>query len=145
MTASPATAPLLAATPAPAAGPAPIDALARLAEVPAFLAWSITATGLMLGVAIVLVTVRLLRGPSLADRVISLDLLGTVAAAAIGLYAVARNEPVYLYVAMAIALLLFVGTVAFAYYIERGSRTAPAPVDSPPPSGDAPSIRETES
>lgn len=106
------------------AGPAPIDALARIAEVPEFLVWSITAAGAMLGVAIVLVTVRLLRGPSLADRVIALDLLGTVTAAAIGLYAVARNEPVYLYVAMAIALLLFVGTVAFAYYIDRGSRTS---------------------
>lgn len=109
-----------------AAAPAPIDVLARVAEVPAFLAWSITVTGVMLGVAIVLVTIRLLRGPSLADRVISLDLLGTITAAAIGLYAVARNEPVYLYVAMAIALLLFVGTVAFAYYIERGSRTSTA-------------------
>jgi multicomponent Na+:H+ antiporter subunit F len=90
------------------------------------LGWPVTATGLMLGLAIVLITIRLLRGPSLADRVIALDLLGTVTAAAIGLYAVARDEPVYLYVAMAIALLLFVGTVAFAYYIERGPRPAPA-------------------
>lgn len=137
--------PLATAATAVSDASAPLEPLVRLAEVPAFLTWSITATGAMLGVAIVFITIRLLRGPSLADRVIALDLLGTVAAAAIGLHAVARNEPVYLYVAMAIALLLFVGTVAFAYYIERGSRTAPAPVDSPPPSGDAPSIRETES
>jgi len=137
--------PIATAAPAVASDPAPIDPLARLAEVPAFLAWSITATGVMLGVAIVLVTIRLLRGPSLADRVISLDLLGTVAAAAIGLYAVARNEPVYLYVAMAIALLLFVGTVAFAYYIERGSRISPSPATSSPTSDDATSSRGTES
>ena len=136
-------APLATAAPAVSEASAPIDPLARLAELPAFLTWSITATGVMLGVAIVLVTIRLLRGPSLADRVISLDLLGTVAAAAIGLYAVARNEPVYLYVAMAIALLLFVGTVAFAYYIERGSRMTPSP--SPATSAASPSDDEATS
>lgn len=91
--------------------------------------WSIMAAGGMLGVAIVLVTVRLLRGPTLADRVVALDLLGTVTAGAIGLYAVASNQPVHLFVAISIALLLFVGTVAFAWYIER-TQSSPNAIDS---------------
>lgn len=84
-----------------------------------FLDASLLFAGLMLGAAIVLVAIRLLRGPSLPDRVIALDLLGTVAAGAVGIFAIEREEPVILYVAILLALLLFVGTVAFSYYLER--------------------------
>lgn len=88
-----------------------------------FLDASLLFAGLMLGASIVLVAIRLLRGPSLSDRVIALDLLGTIAAGAVGILAIEREEPVILYVAILLALLLFVGTVAFSYYLER----SPAP------------------
>lgn len=91
-----------------------------------FLDGSLLAAGIMLGVAILLVVVRLLRGPSLPDRVIALDLLGTIAAGAVGILAIDRDEPVILYVAILLALLLFVGTVAFGFYLERGGSAAKA-------------------
>ena len=90
-----------------------------------FLDASLLLAGLMLGASIVLVAIRLLRGPSLPDRVIALDLLGTIAAGAVGIFAIEREEPVILYVAILLALLLFVGTVAFSYYLERSPVSKP--------------------
>lgn len=74
----------------------------------------------LLSVAIVLTLSRLVRGPSLPDRVVALDLLGTLGIGVIAVYAIATNQPVFLDVAIILALISFLGTVAFAYYLERG-------------------------
>ncbi len=71
----------------------------------------------LLGVALLLAFVRLARGPSLPDRVVALDVVATVMVGMTGLYAVAESEPVFLRVAMIVALVNFIGTVAFAYYL----------------------------
>jgi multicomponent Na+:H+ antiporter subunit F len=73
---------------------------------------------LALAAAMVLAMVRLLRGPSLPDRVVALDLMTTIGMAMCGVYAVAHNQPVFLDVAIVMALITFVGTVAFARYLE---------------------------
>ena len=73
----------------------------------------------LLSAAMILAFVRVLRGPSLPDRVVALDLLATVGVGIIAAYAVVTNQPVFLDVAVVLALLAFLGTVAFAYYIER--------------------------
>jgi len=72
-----------------------------------------------LALAIVLTVIRLLRGPSLPDRVMALDLLTTLGIGVIAVYAIATDQPAFLDVAIATALISFLGTVAFAYYIER--------------------------
>lgn len=72
-----------------------------------------------LALAIVLTVIRLLRGPSLPDRVLALDLLTTLGIGVIATYAIATDQPAFLDVAIASALVSFLGTVAFAYYIER--------------------------
>ncbi|MGQ9848765.1 MAG: cation:proton antiporter [Aggregatilineaceae bacterium] len=72
-----------------------------------------------LALAIVLTVIRLLRGPSLPDRVMALDLLTTLGIGVIAIYAIATDQPAFLDVAIATALISFLGTVAFAYYIER--------------------------
>ena len=68
---------------------------------------------------ILLALVRLLRGPSLADRIVALDLMTTIGVAICGLYAVIHDQPVFLDVAIVMALIAFVGTVAFARYLEE--------------------------
>jgi multicomponent Na+:H+ antiporter subunit F len=73
----------------------------------------------LLALACVLAVVRLLRGPHLADRVVALDLLTAAAAGVAATYAVATDQTVYLDVAVLLALVSFVGTVAFARYVER--------------------------
>jgi len=73
----------------------------------------------VMSLALVLALVRLVRGPTLSDRVIALDLTGTVGMGMIAAYAIARDLPVLLDVAIVLALLSFLGTVAFARYLER--------------------------
>jgi multicomponent Na+:H+ antiporter subunit F len=63
---------------------------------------------------------RLLRGPSLPDRVVALDLLAIQAVGMIAAHAVRSNQTIYLDVALALALIAFLGTIAFAFHIEKG-------------------------
>jgi multicomponent Na+:H+ antiporter subunit F len=72
----------------------------------------------LLGLTLVLSLVRLMRGPSLADRIVALDLMTTIGVAFCGLYAVLTDQPVFLDVAVVMALIAFVGTVAFARFLE---------------------------
>jgi multicomponent Na+:H+ antiporter subunit F len=73
----------------------------------------------LLGLAVVIVFVRLARGPSLPDRVVALDLLATLAIGIVAAYAITTDQPVLLDVASVLALLAFLGTVAFARYLEK--------------------------
>jgi multicomponent Na+:H+ antiporter subunit F len=73
----------------------------------------------VLALAVVLGFVRLLRGPSLPDRVVAFDLLATVGVGISAVYSMAYDQPVFLDVAVVLALISFVGTVAFARYIEE--------------------------
>lgn len=72
--------------------------------------------------AILIAFVRLLLGPTLADRAVVLDLLTNLAQGSIALYAIAMRQSALLDVSIAIALISFLGTVAFARYIEKGAR-----------------------
>lgn len=76
----------------------------------------------ILSVAVVLAFIRLVRGPSLPDRVVALDLLSTVAVGIITVTAIETGQPILLEVAIVLALISFLGTVAFARYIERRTR-----------------------
>lgn len=73
----------------------------------------------MICIAIGLGLLRLLRGPSLPDRVVALDFMASLGIGFIAVYAIATNQPVFLDVATVLALVSFLGTVAFAYYIQR--------------------------
>lgn len=73
----------------------------------------------ILALAMMLAFVRLLRGPSLPDRVVAVDLLTTLSIGIIATYAIATEQTALLDVAIVLALVSFLGTVAFAYYIER--------------------------
>ena len=73
----------------------------------------------MLGVALILALARLVRGPTLPDRVVALDLISAEVVAFVCTYAIATGQPVLLDVAIALALVAFLGTIAFAQYVER--------------------------
>ncbi|MFD2967604.1 monovalent cation/H+ antiporter complex subunit F [Sphingobacterium bambusae] len=73
----------------------------------------------ILAIAVMLVFIRLFKGPSLVDRVISLDLIITTGIGIITVYSIRSNQEVFLDVAIILALIAFLGTVAFAYYIEK--------------------------
>lgn len=76
---------------------------------------------IMLMAAVILAFLRLLRGPTVPDRVAALDLISTLAAGIIAVETMALNEPLLLRAAVVLALVTFVGTVAFARYIQKGA------------------------
>ncbi len=73
----------------------------------------------ILSIAILLVFIRFLMGPALSDRVVALDLLITIGIATIAVYAMISDQSAFLDIAMIFALIAFLGTVAFSYYLEK--------------------------
>lgn len=72
----------------------------------------------LLSITILLSFLRLLRGPTLPDRVVALDMLTSVGIGVTAVYAVLTDQPVFLDVATILALISFLGTIAFARYID---------------------------
>lgn len=73
----------------------------------------------VLGVSTLLVLLRLVRGPSVPDRVVSLDLIAQIIVAGIAVGLAATREDTYLAVLVAVSLLSFVGTTTVARFVER--------------------------
>lgn len=73
----------------------------------------------VLAVSALLIFIRFLIGPTLSDRVVALDLLITTGIGMIAVYSITTNQPTFLDIAMILALIAFLGTVAFSYYIEK--------------------------
>lgn len=84
--------------------------------------------GLLEGAMVVLVAgvimsvVRLLRGPGIADRAVALDQIAVQSVGIVILYSMRVDDPVYLDAALVVGLVGFLGTLAFARYIERGAK-----------------------
>ena len=76
---------------------------------------------LLLIAAMLLSGVRIVNGPHVTDRVVALDMLSLLGVAAAGLAAVASDAMAFVDVALGVALVGFLATVAFAAFIERGS------------------------
>jgi multicomponent Na+:H+ antiporter subunit F len=81
--------------------------------------YATTAALVMLTVALLLAVLRLVRGPTLPDRVLALDTLTTLAIGYISIIAIRTGIGLYVDIAIAIGLVGFLATVAFARYIVR--------------------------
>ena len=75
---------------------------------------------IMLGVALMIAVVRLVQGPTLPDRIVAMDLVGVLVVGLIVVLAASTQVEATLDAAIVIALLGFVGTIAYATYVERG-------------------------
>jgi multicomponent Na+:H+ antiporter subunit F len=73
-----------------------------------------------LGVALLLAVVRLVKGPTLPDRIVAMDLVGVLVVGLIVVLAASTEVRATLDAAIVIALIGFVGTVAYATYVQRG-------------------------
>ena len=90
-----------------------------LAEHSQIVGWAIGVTTVLTVLGLVFSFVRLIKGPSLPDRVVAIDLVTVLAVAIVGLLALTYGEPDFLDIALALALVAFLATVAFAWYAER--------------------------
>lgn len=83
------------------------------------LAWAVQATVLLTVLGLGCSFARLIKGPTLPDRVVSVDVITVLAVAVVGLLAVAHDDADLLDVAVALALVAFLATLAFAWYADR--------------------------
>jgi multisubunit Na+/H+ antiporter MnhF subunit len=73
-----------------------------------------------IGVALLLAVARLVKGPTLPDRIVAMDLIGVLVVGLIVVLAASSGVRATLDAAVVIALIGFVGTVAYATYVQRG-------------------------
>lgn len=81
---------------------------------------------LVLALTLVAAAFRVVQGPHLADRVVALDLVAYVSVCLIASGAMLTDEGPLLDVALVLSLLAFLGTVAFARFLERTHSAAPS-------------------
>jgi multicomponent Na+:H+ antiporter subunit F len=77
------------------------------------------AAGLAI-LSILISFVRLVKGPTTADRTVALDVMTIIAVSVIVYIAASTGRIIYLDVAMIYGLISFLGVVAIARYLERG-------------------------
>ena len=73
-----------------------------------------------LGVALLVAFIRLVKGPTLPDRIVAMDLFGVLVVGVIVVLAGSSRVRATLDAAIVIALVGFLSTVAYATYVERG-------------------------
>ena len=80
-------------------------------------------TGLLVGAILFVVfdfilLIRIIKGPTVADRMCAADALDLVTACALVLYALYSGREIFLDIALVEALLGFISTVFVAHYLE---------------------------
>jgi multicomponent Na+:H+ antiporter subunit F len=74
----------------------------------------------ILATALLIALIRLVKGPTLPDRIVAMDLIGVLVVGLIVVLAASTGVRETLDAAIVIALIGFVATVAYATYVERG-------------------------
>ncbi|NQW19662.1 MAG: pH regulation protein F [Chloroflexi bacterium] len=87
-----------------------------------FLSISIDIAYVLLSLAGVATMWRLVRGPTLHDRIVALDVLSAIVVGLIGVIAIEAGESALVDVSLIVALVTFLGTVAFSIFLEVQKR-----------------------
>lgn len=72
----------------------------------------------IIGLSMLIVLYRIIKGPSIADRVVGLDLLMASTLAFLAVFAMLSESAVFLDAGIVLSLIAFIGTIAFAYYLQ---------------------------
>ncbi len=72
----------------------------------------------LVGLGILFAVIRLLKGPTPADRVVALDTFNIIVIGVIALLAYSFENSLYLDIAIVYAILAFIETIVFARYLE---------------------------
>lgn len=83
---------------------------------------ALLASELLLAAGLALALYRLVRGPTLPDRVVALDLAAVLVVGLVAVSSVRAGADVFLGAAVVLALLSFLGTVVFARFLRRSGR-----------------------
>jgi multicomponent Na+:H+ antiporter subunit F len=84
--------------------------------------WAENAALALFALAFLITVVRVILGPTLPDRIVALDMLVVVAVGFIAVIGIKTSFTLYVDVAIALALVGFLATVAFARFVmKRGA------------------------
>ena len=84
------------------------------------------ATLVLMTLAVVLTVIRLILGPTLADRILALDMITMLAVGYIAAFAIRTGFTLYIDIAISMGLLGFLSTVAFARFLLKKTETRQA-------------------
>lgn len=84
------------------------------------LSWSLLVALILLGAAMVIAAVRMLRGPRAQDRIMAFDAFYVNAMLLLLVFGMRTGSTLYFEAALVIALLGFVATLALAKFLMRG-------------------------
>ncbi len=73
----------------------------------------------MLLAALVLASARLMKGPSVNDRIAAMDVIAAVVMGFVLVYSVMINNSIYFDIPVIISLISFIGTVAVSTYLKH--------------------------
>lgn len=93
------------------------------------IAWATTALVIASLLALALASVRLVRGPTDADRIVALDIFLAAGVALAVAASLLTARTVFLDVAIGLALVGFVGTIGWARLVEQARPTDTRPAD----------------
>ncbi|MGM0694754.1 MAG: monovalent cation/H+ antiporter complex subunit F [Pseudomonadota bacterium] len=74
----------------------------------------------IMSLALILAFVRVVRGPSLPDRVVALELFASTVVGLVGVYAIKSGVSSFIDAAIVIALMGFLAAIGFSRFLERG-------------------------
>lgn len=80
-----------------------------------------TICHILLSLALAMTAWRLFKGPTAADRILAIDLLAVVTAAAVVMHSIKTGTPVFVDVIVVLGVIVFFGTVALARTLNRDS------------------------
>jgi multicomponent Na+:H+ antiporter subunit F len=90
------------------------------AEVPGFVDLALQAALVVSAALTLLVSYRVIRGPTVPDRVVGLDTIGTNVVAIAALWAMLSTQDFFLDVSLVLAIIGFISTITVARYITEG-------------------------
>lgn len=90
----------------------------------AFLDGALLVTFLILSLSFAVIVARIVRGPSLPDRILALDLLLAVAIGYIAAFGISTGFTIYVDIAIALGLVGFLSTIALARFVLRRGEVA---------------------
>lgn len=84
--------------------------------------WLSLALGIalvLLAAALILAVARLMKGPGLCDRMVAMDLVTLIALGITAVMMIHTEQPLLMSLLTLMALVSFLGTIAFAYFVEK--------------------------
>ncbi|WP_083634490.1 monovalent cation/H+ antiporter complex subunit F [Saccharicrinis aurantiacus] len=72
--------------------------------------------------ALLLAFIRLIKGPTMHDRIVAMDFMASITMGFVLIYSIAINKGMYVDIAIIISLISFIGTVAISTFLKHKNK-----------------------